>query len=115
MNKRDCNDHVQSIANYLADDPDCVKKAVENALNAALEAEMTEFLGAAKGERTSASRVSLRALSTTSAHEGWHDRVDGAPGTGWSLKHAGLRAGSSVREGVGIDPCGHVRERCFLP
>ena len=56
MNKEDCNDRDALLTSYLADDPDFAKAVVEKALNAVLEGEMTELLGVAKGERSSARR-----------------------------------------------------------
>ena len=37
---------------HLADDEDFVRRLVQETLNEVLESEMTEFLGAGKGERT---------------------------------------------------------------
>ena len=42
----------KSAAQYLADDPEFVRQLVQDTPTAALEAEMTEFLGAGKSERT---------------------------------------------------------------
>ena len=46
----------KTAAQALANDPAFVRELVQRALNTALEAEMTELLGAAKSERTGARR-----------------------------------------------------------
>ena len=47
---------AKTAAQTLANDPAFVRELVQQALNTALEAEMTELLGAAKSERTGARR-----------------------------------------------------------
>ena len=47
---------AKTAAQTLANDPAFVRELVQRALNTALEAEMTELLGAAKSERTGARR-----------------------------------------------------------
>ncbi len=56
MNEQDCNDRDDLIASYLSDDPEFAKQLVEKALNVVLEGEMTDLLGAEKGERSTARR-----------------------------------------------------------
>ena len=49
---KDC----KTTASSLADDPEFVRTVVQDALNAVMEAEMSELLGADKSERTSSRR-----------------------------------------------------------
>src|SRR5690348_8648552 len=59
MTTREVKAEVVDIKGLLARDEDFVRSAVEALVQAALEAEMTEAIGAAKGER-SETRVSYR-------------------------------------------------------
>jgi putative transposase len=59
MTKREVKAEVIDIKGLLAQDQDFVRAAVEALVQAALEAEMTEAIGAAKGERTE-TRIAYR-------------------------------------------------------
>jgi putative transposase len=52
MTKREAKAEIIDIKGLMAQDADFVRAAVEASVQAALEAEMTEAIGAAKGERT---------------------------------------------------------------
>ena len=56
------NGNDASLASYLTDDQAFIKDLVQNTVEAVLEAEMTDHLGAAKNERTS-TRTSYRSGS----------------------------------------------------
>lgn len=59
MTKMDCkprDEESKTVASSLADDRDFVRALVQDTLNAAMEAEMSEWLGAAKGERSATRR-----------------------------------------------------------
>lgn len=59
MTKREAKAEVIDLKGLLAQDADFVRAAVEAVVQAALEAEMTEAIGAAKGER-SETRIAYR-------------------------------------------------------
>jgi len=54
MTKREGKSELIDVKELLARDEDFVRSAVEVVVQAALEAEMTEAIGAEKGERTAA-------------------------------------------------------------
>ena len=100
MTRKDCTreDLRKSATQYLADDPEFVRQLVQDTLNAALEAEMTEFLGAGKSERKkNAPRLPFRILPARPDDEGWRDRALGSAGTRPSLGTRGLSAASVRR------------------
>ena len=66
MTKREGKAEVIDIKGLLSTDADYLRAMVESVVQATLEAEMTEALGAAKGERTAA-RLGYRA--------GYYDRT----------------------------------------
>ena len=54
MISKNSNGNDASIADYLTDDKEFVREVVQTTVQAVLEAEMTDHLGAAKNERTAA-------------------------------------------------------------
>ena len=101
----------KAVIQTLANDPAFVRELVQQALNTALEAAMTELLGAGEvGAHGRPSRVPFGVLHAVAVDEGGHREVEGAPGSCGSVQHRGLRAVSALGEGVGGDARGDVRE-----
>ena len=106
MMPTDAKTAVQTLAN----DPAFVRELVQQALNTALEAEMTELLGAAKSERTGARRGYRSGCQAIAVDEGGDRGAEGAPGSGRTVQHRSVRAVSALGEGVGVDAGGDVRK-----
>jgi transposase-like protein len=75
MTKVQGKGEVIDIKALLAGDAEFLRAAVRSAIEAALEAEMTETLGAAKGERTETRLGSRWLLPPFSDHPHWHARA----------------------------------------
>ena len=102
---------AKTAAQALANDPAFVRELVQQALNTALEAAMTELLGAGEvGTHGSPSRLSFGVLHAVAVDEDGDRGVEGAAGSRRSVQHRGLRAVSAVGEGLGVDAGGDVRE-----
>ena len=56
MTKKNCKRNEDTATSYLTDDTAFVEQLVQKTVQAVLDGEMTDHLGAAKGERTTARR-----------------------------------------------------------
>ena len=101
---------AKTAAQTLANDPAFVRELVQRALNTALEARDGVAGGGEVGAHESPSRLSFGVLPAVAVDEGGDRGAEGAPGSGRTVRHRGLRAVSAVGEGVGVDACGDVRE-----
>ena len=95
----------------VAQDRDLLKALVKEALEQVLEAEMTEFLGAARGTRRGAQRLPGGLLQPGADDAGRQVRVAGAAGPQRRVLDGAVRAVSAQREGVGGGVGRDVRAR----
>src|SRR6476659_11055734 len=98
----------------VAQDRDLLKALVKEALDQILQAEMTDFLGAAPGER-SPSRLRYRAgyYERGADHAGGQDRAACAARAQWRVLDVVVRTLSTQREGIGFGFGGDVRAGCI--
>lgn len=72
MTKSESEGEVIDLKGLLARDEEFVRAAVEALVRTALEAEMTEAIGVAKGERSEPVVVRTRYYSRSLIYPGWH-------------------------------------------
>ena len=102
MTKSEGKAEVIDLKGLLARDEDFVRGAVEALVQAALEAEMTEAIGAAKGRtQRDAAVVPQRLLQPLADHPGRHAGVAGAAGPDGAVFDRAVRALSALGEGAG--------------
>ena len=84
---------LADVKALIEGDGDYLRAMVESIVHASLEAEMSEAIGAEKGERA-ASRISYRSglLPALSDHPGGHAGAEGAAGPGGQVFDRAVRA-----------------------
>ena len=86
----------------MAEEGDFLRPMVRTVIQEFLEAEMTEAIGAQKGERVEGRlRLPQRLLPAQLDHAGRQTRVEGSAGSQRTVFHRDFRALSAQREGAG--------------
>src|ERR1700750_124941 len=108
---------VSAVKQLLASDKEFLKPLIQAAVQQTLEAEMTEALGAEKGERSEErlAWLSLRLLHALADHPGRQDRAAGATGSSGAVLDRVVRALSTVGEGARCSAGRAVRARSLAP
>jgi hypothetical protein len=89
---------IIDLKGLLARDADFVRAAVAALVQAALEAEMTEAIGAAKGRtQRDPAVMPQRLLQPLADHPGRQLGIAGASGTGWGGSQPNCSSAISVR------------------
>ena len=116
MTKLEGKAELVDVKGLLEQDEDFVRAAVEALVQAALEAEMTEAIGAAKGER-SETRIAYRSgyYSALADHPGRDLGAAGAAGPAGPVLDRAVRTLSALREGVGRRPWRRCMCKGFQP
>ena len=112
MTKRQGKSETIDVKALLAEDEEFLRALVRTALQEVLEAEMTEALGAEKGERAAGpAGVPVGLLRPDTDHAGRQARTAGSAGPRRPVLDRTVRSVSAVGAGAGGSAGGDVRAR----